>query len=786
MSNDDHYPGSEKTHGEQLSKLSEASLRISESLDPDTVLREIVQSARSLTGAGTGGIVTMNDTGEFQDFVTSGVTNEEYQRMLNLPHGIEIWEYMRQVSKPLRVKNLATHFSSLGFPQEPSMEKSCLIVQIRHQGNQVGTFVLGDKEGSEGFSIEDAEILTLFASHAGAAIANSRKHLDEKRARTDLEVLIDTSPVGVVVIDAKGRRVASMNQESRRILGDLTMPGQSAEDLLSVIKVVRANGGEIKLEDTHIDHALRDAVSVRAEEIVLEVPDGRKVTTVINATPIQSSAGEVESLVVTMQDMTPLEAQERLRAEFLGMVSHELRAPLTSVKGCTATILDAPSVALSDEVLRFMQIIDEQADHMLKLIEDLLDAAHIETGTLSINPEPTELADIVDRARGMYYSGGGVNPINIDLPIGLLNVQADRQRIVQVLVNLLANAARHSASSSPIFVTAAQADVHVVVSVSDDGRGIPDEQLPYLFQKFGGLGRERHEIGAGAGLGLSICKGLVEAHGGRIWVENNEAGSGSRFSFTIPMVEQIPADVSSDHTRRPGKSKDARKLKTRILVVDDDPQFLVNIRRMLEEGGYMPVVTADPGEVPDLIEKNSPSLVLLDLLLPGKDGIELMQSVPGLADRPVIFVSAFGRDETIASALDAGAVDYIVKPFSQAELLARINVALRGRDEPSEPFRVGDLEINYAERLVTLAGRNLQLTATEYDVLRVLSLKVGRVTTYDEMLQLVWGSSSSRDVSVIRAIVMKLRRKLGDDASNPKYIRTESRVGLRMPRLLPR
>ena len=126
--------------------------------------------------------------------------------------------------------------------------------------------------------------------------------------------------------------------------------------------------------------------------------------------------------------------------------------------------------------------------------------------------------------------------------------------------------------------------------------------------------------------------------------------------------------------------------------------------------------------------------MLLDLVLPGTDGIELMQSVPELADLPVIFISGYGRDETIVRALEAGAEDYIVKPFSPAELTARVRAALR-RFEGAEPFVLGDLAIDYVRRRVSVAGRPVELTLTEFELLRVLSVNAGRVVTYDSLLR---------------------------------------------------
>ena len=166
------------------------------------------------------------------------------------------------------------------------------------------------------------------------------------------------------------------------------------------------------------------------------------------------------------------------------------------------------------------------------------------------------------------------------------------------------------------------------------------------------------------------------------------------------------------------------------------------------------------------------------------DGIELMKSLVAIANVPVIFLSAYGRDETIARAFEMGAVDYMVKPFSATELAARIGSALRRREvsEMSEPYVLGDLTIDYATRSVTLAGRPIQFTAMEYRMLAELAANGGRVLTYEHLLERIWGEKIGGDLSPMRTIVNRLRTKLGDAGGKPTYIFTEPRVGYRMPK----
>ena len=488
------------------------------------------------------------------------------------------------------------------------------------------------------------------------------------------------SRIGVAVFDARTGTPVSLNREARRIVESLRAPGEPTEQLLHVMTCRLADGREIALDQFPLSRALSSAETRRAEEIVLSVPDGRSVTTLVNATPIHAADGTVESVIVTMQDLAPLEELDRLRAEFLDMVSHELRAPLTSIKGSAATLVEASSTLDRAEMRAFSRIIVEQANHMRGLISDLLDAGRIDSGTLSVAPEPTEVAALVDRARNTFLSGGTGHDILIDLAPGLPTVMADRRRIVQVLNNLLANAARLSPERSPIRLAAVRDGVHVAVAVLDQGRGIAPERLPQLFRKYAGA--RDADGGIAGGLGLAICKGLVQAHGGRIRAESGGTGQGARFTFTVPVAHEPGGGMALSGTTRPTAPLQEED-RPRILVVDDDPQALRFVRDALTEAGYAALVTGDHHDLPGLIDAERPQLVLLDLMLPDTDGIELMQHVPQLADLPVIFISAYGRDETIARALASGAADYIVKPFSPTELTARVGAALRCAGAPN-------------------------------------------------------------------------------------------------------
>ena len=766
------YPRAEALR-ERLSSLSAAILRVGASPDIPTVLREVVTSARALTRARCGVITVLGEDGRPQEVVTSGFTAEEEAGVTDwLPDAQRLFEDLGELDEPLYLPDLPDHVRSLDLPSDP-VPCAFLGAPMRHRGEQAGIVFLAGKDDRAGFTSEDAELLVLFASQAAAAIANARGRRAERRARAGLEAVVETSPVGVVVFDAKTAAAVLINREARRIVEPLNDPGRTTLELSKTLIPRYAGGREATVEQ------LIRCGELRATEMELAVSDGRNVRVLVNATPIRSANGEIESMVVAIQDLAPFEELERLRVEFLGMVSHELRAPLTSIKGATATLLNPARALDRAERRQFHRIIEQQADHMEGLVGDLLDAGRIESGTLSVDPEPMQVAALVEQARTTFLSSGARRAMRIDLPQGLPPVMADERRIVQVLNNLFSNAARHSPESAPIHVSAVRDGIEVAFSVADEGRGIAPHQLPHLFRRYTDFsGGDRQSEPAGFGLGLVICRGLVEAHGGRIRAESAGFGLGTRFTFTLPVAGDAPGAASSVVASGPRTSSRGREPPP-VLVVDDDPETLRYVRDTLAAEGYAPLVTGDPEEVAGLVRTKRPHLVLLDLMLPGTDGIELMESVPELADLPVIFISGYGRGETVARALAAGAADYIVKPFSPTELTARVGAALRRLAEP-EPFVAGDLAIDYERRQVAVAGRPVRLTPIEYELLRVLSMNAGRVVTYASLLRRVWGNGGNGATALVREFVKKLRRKLGEDAANPAYIVNERGVGYRM------
>ena len=772
-----------------LSKLSDASLRISESLDTNAVLQEVIDSARALTGAKYGVLLTYSHTGEIRDSFTSGMTSEQAGMINRSPCGYGLLGYLSELRWPLRLQDISSHPRSVGFPANHPPMKTFLGMPIFHRDSHVGNIFLTEKEGEEDFSPEDEEIITLFSSQAAAAIYNTRRYEQEMMARKDLEAIINISPVGVVVIDALTADVTEINAEAIRIIGDLGATNTafdriSLEQFAAQITLCRADGTEIPLGGDPMARVLQSGETVRGEEIIVYRADGKSVSTLVNAAPIPSDDGRIASVVVVFQDLAPVEELDRLRSEFLGLVSQELRTPLSTIKGSTSAMLSMADSVNQNEQLQLLRIIDQQADLMRGQINSLIELTHIEAGTLPVSLESVGVAEIVEDASKEFWRGN-LSTFTRDIPADTPRITADRQRVSQVLKNLLSAASRHSPEDSAITVTASRDDVYVAISVSTDGGRLISAEPSQLFQK---LSKDHLQDTASAGIGgdglaLAICRGIVEVHGGRLKAERGEHGRGITFTFTIPVA--IENESASNNQLPPGNFQAPEGGSAHVLIAVKETRVVGAIRRALTRAGYSTSATFNLDEVDRLMAEEKPHLVFLDMTSPNRESFESLRRISTEYGVPVLCLCADGDEETIVRSYDIGADGYVIAPLSPTELVARVKASLRSKAtfrkaESPQGFVAGNLVVNYAGRTVSISGQQVQLTATEYKLIFELSTSAGRILTQDELLQRVWGPEYAGESQLLRSYIKSLRQKLGDNARRPTYIFTEHGIGYRM------
>ena len=777
----------------RLTSLIDAIRRISGTLHTGTVLERVVESARTLTNARYGVLLTYDEDGGVRDVFTSGMTPEERSSLEHQPRGAGLPEYLNETQGPLRLGDISGHPALTGFPENHPPANTFLGMQIRNDVEHVGNIFLTERKFGQEFTEVDEETIVMLVSLAAIAITNARTHENERRARADLEALLDISPVAVSVFDAKTGHMVSCNAEFMRIAGNPETLRTGWEDAIPTWSFRRADGREIPLSELPLNRVFLFGETVRAEDIIVVLPDGRSIPTLVSAAPVYSEEGELTAAVVASQDLTPLVDLERVRAEFLGLISEELRMPLTTIKGAIASLSDFAVSHGPSEGSQLLRIIDQQTDLMHSQINSLVELSYIDTGTLVVSPKSTDLRPLVDDARRDFlrgHQGSEIQMANLD---GVPPVLADRQRIGQVLSNLLYSVSRHTTDLSSLRISASQMDIYVAISVSASSEAISAGEPRQLVQEIlGSQIQDIRRVAGGETLALAMCKGIVEAHGGRLSMEGQDQTGGVAFTFTLPVAPQ-PLVAAPEEEAGPSHSKDsewselARSEGGRILVATEDTRLMGTIRRTLSRAGHSPIPASDFSALDRTVYEENPDLLLLDLSSRAAVGLELTQHLSSNYGVPVIVLSGQADSEDIVRAFGMGADDYIVKPFSPTELVARTAASLRKRSAvrlAGSPHRYlcGNVEIDYAGHTVTVSGSPVHMTATEYDLLVELATNAGRILTQDELLHRVWGPEYTGESQLLRSYVRSLRQKLGDSARSPSYIFTEHGIGYRMQR----
>ena len=274
---------------------------------------------------------------------------------------------------------------------------------------------------------------------------------------------------------------------------------------------------------------------------------------------------------------------------------------------------------------------------------------------------------------------------------------------------------------------------------------------------------------SGTGIGLSVAKRVAQIHGGYVWVTSDEQ-EGTTFFAAIPLATEKEEFAMNQPA-------------IRILVVDDEPAIRRALRPPLMELGFQ-VAEASRGEEALQMLRAALDVVLLDINMPGIGGIETLRRIRAFAPRlPVLMLTVRDQEEDKVEALELGADDYVTKPFSTRELIARIRSAVRRVRAPARaedaPIEIGEIRLEPVKRSVTKRGEAVQLTRKEFDILHCLMSRAGRVVTYAKLLTAVWGAECREEVEYLRTFVRQLRKKIEDDPSNPVYLLTDVYVGYR-------
>jgi signal transduction histidine kinase len=577
----------ERDSSRLLRSFLDVSLQLTQELDLISVLKAIVERSMELTGARYGAAATLGPDG-IEQFIHRGLTPDQVKSLPHLPVGRGLLGEVIATRAPVRVDRIADHSASVGFPSAHVAMEAFLGVPFLQRNELVGALYLTKHPGETAFSPEDEEICLSMGSMAAVAIVNARLFATETERAERADALrdiamhvrhsLDVDEVLEATCMALGRaahadrcfiRMATEpgSPELDDVMHEWTAPGVSAyKGSGRVLGPVTAAAARTLTTQwtSNIDsdprferppEAAMEAIHKAQTSAILSTPlewggELLGVVTFHSLAPREWTRSDIRLIEAAAREVTAaldharlyeealktadrLRELDRLRADFMAMVSHELRSPMTVVGG-TAHLLQWRREELRGaEMDELFETLERESRRLTRLVSEFLDMEAIESGRMTLTREPVDLLDLA--AEAMIDSGCGART-DLETEPGDTLVQADRDRIKQILLNLIGNAAKYSGSDLRITVRVLPSSDSVVVSVHDRGPGIPEEEKAHLFERFSRLSSTLTRA-PGSGIGLFVSRTIVQMHGGEIWVESGK-GEGATFAFELPRASR--------------------------------------------------------------------------------------------------------------------------------------------------------------------------------------------------------------------------------------------------------
>lgn len=494
---------------QELNALYSIGRSVTAQLDLEVVLTRVVEAATFLTQAEEGLLLLLDrETG---DLVLRAAKNvdEKQARELRVRVQDSLAGQVFRSGEPLLITD--------GQPKVVTGYLVHSLIYAPLRTPEQGTFgLLGvmNREKPRGFTPHDVRLLCALADYAAIALENARLYEETATERHKLEAVLRETEEAVIILDPE-MRILLCNPAAVAALrlptGDLI--GQPVQQLVS--------------NNTLLDLFWKASRAPKPYQAEVWVPGGRTYNA--HLTPVEGVG-----YVLMMQDITRLKELDRLKSEFLATVSHDLRSPLTTIRGYVDLLEKVGP--LTDQQREFVEKIRGSITHITSLVSDLLELGRIEAES-DIAMEPFHLESVIDAVVDGFRPVTAEKGLTLQWePVSLPLIRGNPRRLRQVMENLLSNAVKYNRPNGWIEVKAEYRDGYVVVRVADSGIGIPPEDLPHVFDRFYRGNRPETEKVEGTGLGLSIVKSIVEKHGGRVWVES-KPGEGSTFTFLLPTIE---------------------------------------------------------------------------------------------------------------------------------------------------------------------------------------------------------------------------------------------------------
>jgi GAF domain-containing protein/DNA-binding response OmpR family regulator/anti-sigma regulatory factor (Ser/Thr protein kinase) len=595
------------------------------------------------------------------------------------------------------------------------------------------------------------------ATNGGIFLYNERENALELRTLRGFTPEVEAKYVGYIVRAGEGLVGRILDTGEAVLVNDVTQESdyREIENRTRSELILPIKQGGLLLGALNLESPLVNAFSESEIRLLEAMADSASVA-ITNARAYEAERQAVERI----------READRLKTQFLANMSHELRTPLNSIIGFSRVMLRGIDGPLTDMQSTDLTSIYNSGQHLLGLINNILDISKIEAGKMELAIEPVNLNDIAKTVMSTAIALVKDKPVKLeqDVPQDLPTVMADQTRVRQIILNLVSNAAKFTEHGS-IRLRMVAMPKEVMISVTDTGIGIPHDKLEHIFEEFTQVDASTTRKYGGTGLGLAITRRFVDLHKGRIWVES-QVGVGSTFNFTLPREQaepETPVSLPSDLEAR-GEGK---KL---VMCIDDDPGVITLYKRYLEKLDYRVIGVIDPTKAVEEARRLLPYAITLDVMMPQKDGWDVLaelKKTPEISNTPILVCSII-QDKTRGFSL--GATDYLVKPITEDELrraLERVkrehnvNKILVVDDEPSALQLLKRILAAQPQYTVLEAGggaQALNVVQSSKPDLILLDLMMPEIDGF-AVLEFLKGNPETHDIPVIIVTAKEITRE---------------------------
>ncbi|MEA3351307.1 MAG: ATP-binding protein [Chloroflexota bacterium] len=507
----------------QRDYLLEIARAITQELDLDKLLARILRVAVEMLAGQAGLIALREEQGGWKVAASHGLTPTFLRQLDSLLTMVPDYEDPARFELPEINRLLHTYTRA----SSQNLLKGVALPLIAHKHVVGLTFIF--RAYRTVFSSNDRDLLQSFADQAAIAVNNAQLYAQVRREKHRLGALLDSSADGILIM-ATDHTIERCNPAFARLFGEEieNIHGRSHDE---VVRWLNRERGATLTEAEAGGWPLTAHASLYIEGDI-ERPNGVPLPVGITYAPLFSLKGSLLNIIASVRDITHFREAEELKSTFISVISHELNTPVALIKGYVGT-LRRDDVAWDDEIVQdSLEVIEEEADRLTSLIENLLDASRLQAGGLSPNLADMALKPFVERLARSFRTQTTKHKIVVDFPKSFPVVMADENRISQVLSNILSNAIKYSPDGGEIRIMGQVRADKVIICVQDDGPGIASGDIPHVFDRFY-RSEEATRTTKGAGLGLYLTRAIIEAHAGRIWVDPSP-GDGARICFSLP------------------------------------------------------------------------------------------------------------------------------------------------------------------------------------------------------------------------------------------------------------